>query len=215
MKISKLAEVIFDIIYLTSVFIISLILLLKSNSFTATLYGLMGFTLLFGDSFHLVPRIINSFNDKYNNIDFYIGIGKMTASITMTVFYILLWHIGLIYFSLSLPASTIFIYLLSAFRIILCLFPGNKWIKGNASIKWSLLRNTPFFILGGIIIIFFFLNISSYSVFNYMWLAILLSFLFYIPVTIFAKKYPKIGMLMLPKSCSYVWILLMGLYIIN
>ena len=42
-----------------------------------------------------------------------------------------------------------------------------------------------------------------------MWLAITLSFLFYIPVVLFAQTMPMIGMLMLPKTCMYVWMIVM------
>ena len=43
-----------------------------------------------------------------------------------------------------------------------------------------------------------------------LWIEILMSFMFYIPVVFLAKKHPKIGMLMLPKSCAYVISVLMG-----
>lgn len=43
-----------------------------------------------------------------------------------------------------------------------------------------------------------------------MWLAILLSFAFYIPVVLWAEVSPMIGMLMLPKTCMYVWMVVMG-----
>jgi len=46
--------------------------------------------------------------------------------------------------------------------------------------------------------------------FKFMWLAILLSFAFYIPVVLFAGTYPLVGMLMLPKTVCYVWIVAMG-----
>ena len=42
-----------------------------------------------------------------------------------------------------------------------------------------------------------------------MWLAVTLSFLFYIPVVLFAQTMPMIGMLMLPKTCMYVWMIVM------
>jgi hypothetical protein len=35
-------------------------------------------------------------------------------------------------------------------------------------------------------------------------IAIAVSFLFYVPVVLFARKNPKLGMLMLPKSCAYI-----------
>ncbi|MEG1292482.1 MAG: hypothetical protein RSD28_09320, partial [Lachnospiraceae bacterium] len=46
---------------------------------------------------------------------------------------------------------------------------------------------------------------------RFMWIAILLSFAFYIPVVLGANKNPKLGMLMLPKTMAYVWIICMGL----
>lgn len=50
----------------------------------------------------------------------------------------------------------------------------------------------------------------SDGAFSFMWLAILISFGCYLPVTLFAQKYPKLGMLMLPKTCAYIWIVCMG-----
>ena len=43
-----------------------------------------------------------------------------------------------------------------------------------------------------------------------MWLTIVLSFGFYIPVVLWADLYPAIGFLMMPKTCAYVWTVLIG-----
>lgn len=43
-----------------------------------------------------------------------------------------------------------------------------------------------------------------------MWLTIVLSFAFYIPVVLFADTMPAIGMLMIPKTCAYVWTIVIG-----
>ena len=37
-----------------------------------------------------------------------------------------------------------------------------------------------------------------------------LSFGFYLPVVLFAEIVPLIGMLMIPKTLAYVWVVLMG-----
>ena len=37
-----------------------------------------------------------------------------------------------------------------------------------------------------------------------------LSFGFYIPVVLWAEVHPLIGMLMIPKTCAYVWTVLIG-----
>ena len=48
------------------------------------------------------------------------------------------------------------------------------------------------------------------SSFKWMWLTIVLSFGFYIPVVLWADVVPMIGMLMIPKTCAYVWTVLIG-----
>ena len=47
-------------------------------------------------------------------------------------------------------------------------------------------------------------------VFRHMPLAVLLSFAFYVPVVLFAAQVKPIGMLMVPKTLAYVWIVWMG-----
>ena len=69
-------------------------------------------------------------------------------------------------------------------------------------------------VLAGIILIVLFAREAKRAndrVFRFMWLAITLSFLFYIPVVLFAEMIPMIGMLMIPKTLAYVWIVVMGL----
>lgn len=46
--------------------------------------------------------------------------------------------------------------------------------------------------------------------FRWMWLTIVLSFGFNIPVVLWADAIPIIGMLMIPKTCAYVWTVLIG-----
>ena len=41
-------------------------------------------------------------------------------------------------------------------------------------------------------------------------LTIVLSFGFYIPVVLFASRIPLMGMLMIPKTCAYMWTVLIG-----
>lgn len=37
----------------------------------------------------------------------------------------------------------------------------------------------------------------------------------YLPVTLFSKTKPKVGLLMIPKTCAYMWIIVMGLQILS
>ena len=51
---------------------------------------------------------------------------------------------------------------------------------------------------------------NSDKAFRWMWLTIVLSFGFYIPVVLWADTVPAIGFLMMPKTIAYVWTVLIG-----
>lgn len=56
-------------------------------------------------------------------------------------------------------------------------------------------------------------NASGYHM-TRMVAAILISFGCYLPVTLLCKKYPKVGLLMIPKTCAYIWMIVMGLQLL-
>lgn len=65
----------------------------------------------------------------------------------------------------------------------------------------------------GILIIVIFYKSSRQNndkLFKNMWLTIVISFGFYLPVVLFADTIPAIGMLMIPKTLAYVWTVLIG-----
>ncbi len=69
---------------------------------------------------------------------------------------------------------------------------------------WGLIRNVPFVILGGIVFWLYFQKKGENRTMKWMWIYILLSFLFYIPVAVAAGLLPMLGMLMLPKTVCYI-----------
>ena len=177
------------------------------------LFGIMAVVLGVGDSFHLVPRAIALCTTGLDNFTVALGTGKFITSITMTIFYIILYYVWRIRYQVKGQNQiTVSIYLLSALRIILCLFPQNKWLSATAPLSWGIYRNIPFALLGLLIIILFYKSARKNKdlEFKYMWLTIVLSFGFYIPVVLFADRIPMIGMLMIPKTCAYVWTVLIG-----
>ena len=74
--------------------------------------------------------------------------------------------------------------------------------------------NIPFALLGMVIIVLFYRSAREQGdrAFGWMWLTIVLSFAFYIPVVLWADTIPMIGMLMIPKTCAYVWTVLIGYF---
>jgi len=206
-------EAIFDLLYLTTALILGLTLLIyASGNSVRTLAGVMALVLASGDAFHLVPRILVIRTGREEQLQRALGTGKQVTSITMSLFYLLLWQIGVLVFSpKDINGWSYSIYALTTIRIFLCLLPQNKWQERYPPVIWGVLRNIPFFLQGTLVAGLFFLQRSINRGVAPMWLAIALSFLFYLPVVLWANKNPKIGMLMLPKTCSYLWMLAMCL----
>jgi len=206
-------ETVFSIAYLITVITLGcLIIRLNKGNRQYILFGIMTLILGFGDAFHLVPRIIALCTTGLENFTAALGFGKLVTSITMTVFYVILFHVWKMRYNDGKKVLTVFVYALAIVRIALCLFPQNRWLSADAPIEWGIYRNIPFVILGFIIIIIWFRMAKKANdrVFEFLWLAVLLSFAFYIPVVLWADINPIIGMLMLPKTCAYVWIVWMG-----
>ncbi|WP_154889451.1 hypothetical protein [Longibaculum muris] len=204
----------FDIIYLATVITLG-ILMIKGNRGNRQylLFGIMAVTLGLGDSFHLVPRAIALCTTGLQDYTVALGIGKWITSITMTIFYVILYYVWrLRYHVEGKNELTIVMYILAALRIALCMFPQNAWTSVNAPLSWGIYRNIPFALMGLMVIILFYQSSRQKQdkAFYNMWLTIVLSFAFYIPVVLFADTIPMVGMLMIPKTCAYVWTVWLG-----
>ena len=163
-------ETVFDIFYLVTVLTLGIRMIRSSKAGTQfRLFGLMAVVLGAGDSFHLVPRALALCTTGLENYAVPLGLGKWITSVTMTVFYVLLYYVWRKRYQIEGQKDlTIAMYALSAVRIVLCMMPQNQW------------------------------------------LTIVLSFGFYLPVVLWADVNPLIGMLMIPKTCAYVWTVLIG-----
>ncbi|MDL2236030.1 hypothetical protein LJC07_07815 [Christensenellaceae bacterium OttesenSCG-928-L17] len=201
----------FDALYLITVFGAGLYLLLFSAGTLAKLWGGMALMLAGGDTFHLAPRMCAIASQNEERYAPRMNTGKMVTSITMTLFYLALWFLGLQMLSLSLVPYSILIVLLAVVRVFLCLFPRAQWAGPSSMPRMRVYRNIPFVCIGAMVTLLYALHQNSLPPsLRWLWLAVLLSFAFYMPVALLSHKYPKLGMLMLPKSCVYVWMVLMG-----
>ena len=199
----KYGESLFDICYLLFAIISGCIILKRSKDTTGKNMGVAALILGLGDAFHLVPRVLNYFVSGGFTVA--LGAGKLVTSITMTAFYVLIYYLWKrVYKCEENKALTMAIWGLSAVRVILCLFPQNGWFQNESSMTWGIIRNIPFVILGGFICYIYYIKRAEDKIFRPMWIYILLSFLFYIPVAVFAGLVPMLGMLMLPKTICYI-----------
>ena len=87
-------ETVFDIFYLAAVLTVGIRMIRGSkNDSQFKLFGLMAVVLGAGDSFHLVPRALALCTTGLENYAVPLGLGKWITSITMTVFYVLLYYV--------------------------------------------------------------------------------------------------------------------------
>lgn len=209
-----IVETVFDALYL--VFVISIgIRMVKGskNNRQFQLFGWMAIVLGAGDSFHLVPRALALCTTGLENYTVPLGLGKWITSVTMTVFYVLLYYVWRERYQIKGKNSlTIATYALAGIRIALCMMPQNDWLSANAPLSWGIYRNIPFAVLGLLMIVLIYKSAkeNNDTSFQWMWLTIVLSFGFYIPVVLWADVIPMIGMLMIPKTCAYVWTVVIG-----
>ena len=206
----KYGESTFDIIYLLFAITAGIFILCTRKDRVGKQMGFATLILGCGDAFHLVPRVLNYFVDA--DFTVWLGIGKFVTSITMTVFYLLMYRLWLrAYGKQEKKGVSIAVYALSAIRVVLCLLPQNGWTQNESSVVWGVIRNVPFVALGAIIVCLFFVTRKEIRTFGFVWLLVTLSFLFYIPVAVAAPLVPMLGMLMLPKTVCYM--VLIGVFI--
>ena len=190
-----IVETLFDAAYLITVITLGILMIRRSNgNVQYTLFGWMAVVLGAGDSFHLIPRALALCTTGLESYTFALGLGK--------------WRYQIV----GKRGLTAAVYVLAAARVVLCMMPQNRWLTGGAPLAWGIYRNIPFALIGLLVIVLFFRSAKARDdrAFRWMWLTIVLSFGFYIPVVLWADVVPMIGMLMIPKTCAYVWTVLIG-----
>ena len=207
-------ESVFSAAYLVTVISLGVLIVRRAGGDRQRrLFGIMALVLGFGDAFHLVPRIYALLTDGLESHAAALGFGTLVTSITMTAFYALLYVFWKARHGISgRHALDTTICVLVVARVALCFMPHNQWLSAESPLAWGIYRNVPFAILGALMTVFCYriAKENGDRAFRHLWLAIALSFAFYIPVVLFAGAYPWVGALMIPKTCAYVWIVWMG-----
>lgn len=207
-----IGETVFDVFYLCFALAVGLTMLLRGTTSLVKKAGAMAALLGAGDAFHLVPRAYALWTTGLEANGAALGVGKFITSITMTLFYLILYYIWRDYYRVGESRGlTGAMWALAAARIGLCLLPQNQWLEYRQPLLWGVLRNIPFAVMGVLIILLFAREVrrTGDRVFRFMPLAVGLSFGFYLPVVLFSGTAPAVGMLMIPKTLAYVWVVVM------
>ncbi|MEA5051401.1 MAG: hypothetical protein VB021_08045 [Oscillospiraceae bacterium] len=207
-------ETLFDIVYLTTVIVLGVRMIRGSaGEKQYLLFGAMAVTLGCGDAFHLVPRAVALCTTGLADYTAALGIGKLVTSVTMTVFYVLLYYVWRARYRIEgKRALTGVVWALALTRILLCLMPQNGWTSAQPPLSWGIYRNIPFALLGLVVVVLFYTGAKKNAdrPFRFLWLTVVISFACYLPVVLFADAVPAVGILMIPKTCAYVWTVLIG-----
>lgn len=207
-------ETIFDIAYLITVITLGVRMIRAGkNNADWRLFGVMAVVLGGGDAFHLLPRVWALWAGGMEKYTAALGVGKLVTSVTMTVFYLLLYFVWRRRYAVQGKKSLdAVVYVLAAARVLLCLAPQNQWLSAHPPLSWGIARNIPFTLLGILLMVLFYRSSRWHGdrAFWNLWLMLALSFGFYLPVVLFADTVPAVGVLMLPKTCAYVGAVLIG-----
>lgn len=208
-----IGETIFDVLYLSFALFSGLTMLFKGTTPVVKRAGAMAALLGAGDAFHLIPRVYALWTTGLEANAAALGIGKFITSITMTLFYLILYYVWRDYYQAEAPKElTTVMWVLALSRVLLCLLPQNLWLAYRQPLAFGVLRNIPFAVMGLIIILLFAQEVKHTGdrIFRFMPLAVALSFGFYLPVVLFSGTVPAVGALMIPKTLAYVWVVAMG-----
>lgn len=204
-----LTEILFDLSYLCAVMALGVRLLWEKDK-NARFFGVMALLLGSGDAFHLLPRILSHLDaGGFAAHAAALSWGQFVTSITMTVFYVMYYFYYRAMSGDREPAKQWAVLGLAALRVALTLLPQNQWGAMPGSYLFGILRNVPFAALGALLVIWSCRHREKEGL-ERMGLLIFLSFLFYIPVVLWADSIPAIGALMMPKTVAYLLIVAMG-----
>lgn len=233
----NLFSIIFVIFYLMVIWVFLFKLILKTrreNSFNEKpIYWKWSFSayflLAFGDLFHLGFRIIVYFagwGPDYYLTNILFAIGYIITGITMTYFYIAIFHMwSAIYGDSYSTPSTIYILMIieyAAFlaRIFLIFLPFNRWYQGDATVDFGfdfrIISSIPIYVVG-IITVYLLLTSSRKELKNpknidpelnkgnfnaSIWYIV--SYVTYSITNFFVAIYPLTGLFMIPKTIAYL-----------
>ena len=223
-----LFESAFDISYLIAVFTLGVLILRgapsASGSVTARLAGWQAIVLGFGDSFHLLARVwaLNTTGLEAHYVP--LGYGKLVSALTMTAFYVLVYQFILRRWPTAQeerakdarhllgpnPRLSAVVYAAAIATALLLLLPQNQIFTPQPPVLWGAIRNIPFVVMGVIVIAQFWERARRDTCYRFAWLAVTLSFAFYVPVVLWSQQSDAVGLLMIPKTLAYVWLVTMG-----
>ncbi|WP_330179791.1 hypothetical protein OHB26_25575 [Nocardia sp. NBC_01503] len=139
-----------------------------------------------------------------------IGLGEMATSITITLFYVLSLDAWRLRFQRSWDRFTGALLGLSVVRLLMLAMPFNRWDRDETPVGWGVDRNIPLLVVGAseIAVLRRDSRRTGDRTFGALANAMAASFACYLPVVLFARRIPQLGLLMIPKTLAYLYMAL-------
>ncbi|MFJ9364584.1 hypothetical protein ACIRRA_09245 [Nocardia sp. NPDC101769] len=135
-----------------------------------------------------------------------IGLGEMATSITITLFYVLSLDAWRLRFRRSWDGFTRSLLGLSFVRLILLATPFNNWDRDETPAGYGVDRNLPLLAVGAGEMYLMRREATRTGDRTFLFLsdAMAASFACYLPVILWARRIPQLGLLMIPKTLAYL-----------
>jgi len=215
---AEIMEISFNILYIVSIYVLVILMFLRrknveqSNRKQANRILIAFFLLALGDTGHVGFRVIAYALGGLEANALLVGLGALSTSITVGIFYMIILDLWRVQFKKPVNVVYIILFISGLVRLGLFFFPQNAWGSTVPPADWGLYRNIPLLVLGiGVAILLLIDSIKTKNkTYRNIALWIFVSYAFYIPVILFVRLVPMIGMLMIPKTVAYVVIAIIG-----
>ncbi|MRH87265.1 hypothetical protein GFY24_07280 [Nocardia sp. SYP-A9097] len=136
-----------------------------------------------------------------------IGLGEMATSITITLFYVLSLDAWRLRFQRPWDRVSKTLLGLSGVRLLMLAMPFNNWDRDETPAGWGVDRNIPLLMVGAseIALMRRDSDRTGDRTFRAIANAMAASFACYLPVVLFARRIPQLGLLMIPKTVAYLY----------
>lgn len=212
-------EIGFNITYLIVVWSLVIVMtrrfaLVSPNDQKAARLVIWAFGLLaLGDTGHVGFRVVAyALGDIETRINLagsslgLVGLGALSTAITVTFFYMLILFLWQVRFNKKIDWFAILLLAAGVIRLILMTFPTNAWDSVVPPQPWSTWRNIPLMVQGLGVAYLILRDGARAKDKSFQWIGamILVSYACYLPVILWVKQQPMLGMLMIPKTLAYV-----------
>lgn len=224
-------EILFNVTYLAAVWAIvvlmtrSMAAVVPQDRRTAGLVRLAFVLLAAGDAAHVGFRVVASLlGGEHAPVNVFgapmslLGLGTLATSFTVTLFYMLFVYIWQARYHRPANWLTSLLLVAGVLRLVMLALPANDWGSPVPPYPMSLYRNLPLLVqgLGVIGLLLYSATRTRDALFQWIGALIAVSYAFYMPVILFARVAPLVGLLMIPKTCAYLavaWLAYRGLWL--